>query len=193
MIISEVTPRASTIRRYEITDAEWENIKPYVPEEQKAGARERPCKDSRTMLNGIFWILQSEVAWRDIPERYGSWQTVSKRFAKWFQAGISEKIFKDLTADADMQDIRIDSTCIKAHKASAGAKREILTVRHRPQKSMEIASNLRRINVSGSLMVVKIPRSMQWWTHWAIRFMFNFPPETSTIRSLQKTFWSMLT
>ena len=112
------------IPRYEITDAEWEHIKPYIPEEQKAGSRGRPCKDSKAMLNGIFWILRSGAAWRDLPERYGPWQTVYKRFAKWSKAGIFEKIFKDLTADANMQDISIDSTCIKAHKASAGAKKE---------------------------------------------------------------------
>lgn len=64
------------------------------------------------------------AAWRDLPERYGPWQTVYKRFVKWSEAGIFEKIFKDLAADADMQDISIDSTCIKAHKSSAGAKKE---------------------------------------------------------------------
>ena len=114
----------STIRRYELTDAEWERFKPYIPEEQEAGSRGRPPTDSRKMLNGICWILRSGAAWRDLPERYGPWQTVYKRFVKWSKAGLFEKIFKDLTADADMQDISIDSTCIKAHKASAGAKKE---------------------------------------------------------------------
>ena len=115
---------AAVIRQYEITDEEWEQIKPYIPEEQAAGLRGRPSKDSRTMLNGIFWILRSGAAWRDLPERYGPWQTVYKRFVKWSEAGIFEKIFKDLAADADMQDISIDSICIKTHKSSAGAKKE---------------------------------------------------------------------
>ncbi len=114
----------STIRRYEITDVEWEHIKPYIPEEQEVSSRGRPCKESRAMLNGICWILRSGAAWRDLPERYGPWQTVYKRYAKWSKAGIFEKLFKDLTADADKQNISIDSTCIKAHKASAGAKKE---------------------------------------------------------------------
>ena len=114
----------STIRRYELTDWEWEHIRPYIPEEQASSSRGRPSKDSRTMLNGIFWILRSGAAWRDLPERYGPWQTVYKRFVKWSKAGIFEEIFKDLAADADLQDISIDSTCIKAHKASAGAKKE---------------------------------------------------------------------
>ena len=73
---------------------------------------------------GSSGFSEAEPAWRDLPERYGPWQTVYKRFVKWSEAGIFEKIFKDLATDADMQDISIDSTCIKAHKSSAGAKKE---------------------------------------------------------------------
>ena len=121
---TEVKTMAAVIRRYEVTDEEWEQIKRSIPEEQESNSRGRPSKDSRTMLNGIFWILRSGASWRDLPERYGPWQTVYKRFAKWSEAGIFEKIFTDLAMEADMQDISIDSTCIKAHKASAGAKKE---------------------------------------------------------------------
>ena len=113
----------SMVRRYEVTDDEWERIKSYFPKAEER-SRGRPAADSRKMLNGICWILRSGAAWRDLPERYGPWQTVYKRFVKWQEAGIFEKIFKDLALDADMQDISIDSTCIKAHKASAGAKKE---------------------------------------------------------------------
>ena len=81
----------SKVRRYELTDEEWEHMKPYIPEEQEAGSRRRPSKDSRQMLNEIFWILRSEASWRDLPERYGPWQTVYKRFMKWSKAGIFEK------------------------------------------------------------------------------------------------------
>ena len=79
---------AAVIRRYEITDEEWEQIKPYIPEEQEAGSRGKPSKDSRIMLNGIFQILRSGAAWRDLSERYGSRQTVNKRFVKWSEAGV---------------------------------------------------------------------------------------------------------
>ena len=72
---------------------------------------------------GIFWIARSGAAWRDLPERYGPWQTVYKRFKEWSESGLIEKIFHELGEDADLQDISIDSTYIKAHKASAGAER----------------------------------------------------------------------
>ena len=58
-----------------------------------------------------------------LPERYGPWQTVYKRFKEWSESGLIEKIFHELGEDADLQDISIDSTYIKAHKASAGAER----------------------------------------------------------------------
>ena len=114
----------SVVRRYEISSPEWERIKPYIPEEQEADSGEDHPKDSRTMLNEIFWILRSEAAGRDLPEKYGLWLTVYIRFMRWSKAGIFEKIFKNLAADADMQDISIDSTCIKALKANASAKKQ---------------------------------------------------------------------
>ena len=85
-----------------------------------------------------------------------------KRFAKWSEAGIFEKIFTDLAAESDMQDISIDSTCIKAHKASAGAKREILTAPIKTaQKLTRSARNTRKTNALGSLAVVEIQRFTQ--------------------------------
>ena len=101
------------------------------------------------------------AAWQDVPERYGSWQNVYKRFVKWSEAGIFEKIFKDLADDVDMQDISIDNPCIKAHKASAGAKNKIPDS---PKASLKVDGNAgdsRKINAFGSLAVVEIPRSMQ--------------------------------
>lgn len=121
-IYTEVIGMGNVVRRYEITDADWEQLKQYFPERQ-AVERGRPRKDSRQMLNGIVWIARSGAAWRDLPERYGPWQTVYKRFVQWQTSGLLELIFHDLSADADLQDISIDSTSVKAHKASAGAHR----------------------------------------------------------------------
>ena len=152
---------AAVIRRYEITDEEWEQIKPHIPEEQEAGSQGRPSKDSRIMLNGIFWIHWSGAAWRDLPERCGPWQTVYKRFVKWSEVGIFEKIFKDLAADADMQDISIDSNGIKAHKSSAGAKKRNPDCPKADPRVDGKCERFEKINVLGSLAAVEIPRSMR--------------------------------
>ena len=121
-ITDEVSDMKRIIRCYELTDAEWERLKPYFPERQ-LGDKGRPRRGPREMLNGIFWIARSGAAWRDLPERYGPYSTVYKRFREWSESGLIEKICYELGEDADPQDISIDSTYIKAHKASAGAER----------------------------------------------------------------------
>jgi transposase len=113
----------STIRRrYEIKDEEWEGVKDLLPPE-RTGKPGRPSGDNRTALNGILWVARSGAPWRDLPERYGSWSSLYDRFARWSDAGVMEKIFEILSADADKQDLSIDSTSIKVHQHAAGAKK----------------------------------------------------------------------
>lgn len=109
-------------RRYELTDEEWERIRKYFPE-RAAGQKGRPRNDDRKILNGVLWITRSGAAWRDLPERYGPWSTVYNRFAQWQEEGLFEKILDELGEEADLQDMSMDSSCVKAHQASAGAKR----------------------------------------------------------------------
>ena len=73
-------------RRCELTDAEWERLQPYFPERQM-GDKGRPRLEPREMLNGIFWIVRSGAAWRDLLERYSPWHTVYKRFKEWSERG----------------------------------------------------------------------------------------------------------
>ena len=109
-------------RRYELTDEEWERIKGYFPE-REAGQKGRPRKEDRPILNGILWIVRSGAAWRDLPERYGAWSTVYSRFVQWQEEGLFDTILKELSEEADFQDMSIDSSTVKAHQASAGAKK----------------------------------------------------------------------
>ena len=114
------------IRRYELTENEWERIKDMLPAE-RTGKPGRPSGDNLTALNGIMWVARSGAAWRDMPERYGSWSTVYDRFKRWTESGVIQAIFEALTVDADMQDLSIDSTAVDAHQHSAGAKKGLQT------------------------------------------------------------------
>ena len=107
------------IKRYEISDYQWNQIKHLYPT-AKTG---RPPKDNRMVFNAILWITQSGSAWRDLPERYGSWKTVYSRFCKWRDDGTLQTIFNALNNDADYENLSIDSTLVKAHQHSAGAKK----------------------------------------------------------------------
>lgn len=108
-----------TIRRYEMTDEQWEQIKDFIPK-AKTG---RPPKDNRLMFNAMLWMARSGAGWEDLPERYGSWKTVYSRFCKWRDDGTLLTIFKALNSEADMENLSLDSTSVKAHQHSAGAKK----------------------------------------------------------------------
>ena len=107
-------------KRYELSDSEWERIEALFPV-SKMG---RPVKwDNRTMLNAMLWIARSGSAWEDLPGRYPPHQSVYSRFCKWRDDGTLENVFRTLSADADLENLSIDSTSINAHPQSAGAKK----------------------------------------------------------------------
>ena len=110
------------LRRYELTDQEWNRIKDLLPPE-KSGKRGRPSKDNRMILNTMVWIARSGAPWRDLPERYGPWETVYSRFRKWINDGILDNIFRVLGLDAELDELFMDSSIVQAHQHSAGAKR----------------------------------------------------------------------
>ena len=111
-------------KRYELPDAAWELIADLVSPEQKMG---RPRSDDRLMLNGIFWILCSGAAWRDLPERFGPWSTVYQRFRDWRDDGTFDQVLERLhiclnqEGLIDLDTWMIDSTAVRATRASSGA------------------------------------------------------------------------
>ena len=121
------------LRRHEISSRKWRRIKHLLPPENTGEGR--PSKPNRDMLNGMLWRTKTGSPWRDIPERYGPWQTIYSRFRLWSQSDVFKKIFESLTQDADMQDVSIDSTSCKAHQHAAGAKKG-LKIRKRTKISV---------------------------------------------------------
>jgi len=113
------------MRRYELTDSEWERIAKYFPEKAE-GTPGRPTKPNRPIVNGIVWIARSGAPWRDLPERYGPWETVYTRFRELITNGVLVKMFQELNMDADFQDLSLDTTSIKVHQHAVGAKKGAL-------------------------------------------------------------------
>ena len=109
-------------RRYELTDQEWEQIAPLLPPEKNSRPG-RPSKDNRLMINAMVWIVRSGAPWRDLPERYGPWKSVYSRFRKWIEDGILDNIFRILSLEAELDELFLDATIVKAHQHSAGAKK----------------------------------------------------------------------
>ena len=74
------------VKRYELTDAQWQRIAALLP--GKASDPGRTAADNRLFVNGVLWVLRSGAHWRDLPERYGKWKTVHKRFTRWAKSGV---------------------------------------------------------------------------------------------------------
>jgi transposase len=114
------------MNRRELTDVQWERLRPLLPP-QKAWTG-RPAKDHRLILNGILWIDRTGAPWRDLPERYGPWQTVATRFYRWRAAGVWDRVLAALQqrADAvgriDWEVHYVDGTIVRAHQHAAGAR-----------------------------------------------------------------------
>jgi transposase len=73
-----------------LTDAEWDQVKPLLPPQKPATGR--PAKDHRTVVEGILWKLTTGTPWRDLPKRFGPWQTVYSRYRRWQQSGVWERV-----------------------------------------------------------------------------------------------------
>jgi len=113
------------MRRYELTDEEWELIQHLFPPPPLRGGRQR--KPAREVLNALFWILRSGSSWRDLPERYGPWQTIYHHFNTWRRTGAFERMLEALQIRLDAHghidwDLwAVDGSSIRASRAAAGA------------------------------------------------------------------------
>ena len=108
-------------RRYELTDENWRRIEHLLP--GKASDPGRTAEDNRRFVNAVLWIARSGAPWRDLPERYGNWNSVFQRFNRWSKNGAWQRIFEALQ-DPDLDWLMVDSTMVRAHQHAAGQKND---------------------------------------------------------------------
>lgn len=113
------------MRRHELSDKEWELIEPYLPSNERHEGH--PWGDHRIFLNGMIYRLATGAAWRDLPERFGKWNSIYQRFRRWSKSGLLEQIALVLQAELEARGRIdwnlwcIDATNVRATKAAAGA------------------------------------------------------------------------
>src|ERR1035437_8030897 len=108
--------------RYELSDLQWEKIKDFLP-----GRKEhvgRTAADNRLFVNGVLWVLRSGARWADLPERYGKYKSVHKRFVRWANSGVWERVFHELVRDRKNQYLMLDSTIVRAHQQAATGRKK---------------------------------------------------------------------
>ena len=106
--------------RHAIRDEDFERIKDLLPgKDTDPGVTAR---DNRLFIDAVLWIAKTGAAWRDLPERFGNWNSVWKRFDRWAREGRWQQIFEHLQ-DPDLEWLILDSTVVRAHQHAAGAEK----------------------------------------------------------------------
>ena len=111
---------STSIHRHDISDKVWAVLEPYLPGQK--GQWGGVADDNRKFINAVFWILRTGAPWRDLPPDYGNWNSVAKRFRRWVESGLRERILENIIDDPDFEWLMIDASHIKVHPHAAGAK-----------------------------------------------------------------------
>jgi len=115
------------MRRYALRDDQWDRIGDLLP--GREGHVGVTAADNRLFVEAVLYRFRAGIPWRDLPERFGDWKNAHRRFSRWAEAGVWEKVFAHLAADADNEYAMIDSTIVRAHQHSAGAQKKSATTR----------------------------------------------------------------
>ena len=105
------------MRRHEISDAMWAQLEGLLP--GRRGGHGGVARDNRNFLNAVWYVAKTGIPWRDLPERFGKWDTVFHRFNEWSKKGTWQRIFA-IVQDPDLEWLMLDSTVVRAHHHAAG-------------------------------------------------------------------------
>ena len=106
--------------RHDMTNEVWAVLEEHLPK-QKGEWGGSNANDNRLFVNAVLWILQTGAPWRDMPPSYGNWNSIAKRFRRWVENGLWEKILENLMDNPDFEWLMIDASHIKVHPHAAGA------------------------------------------------------------------------
>jgi putative transposase len=106
--------------RHELTNAQWKRIGPLLPGQKHHPGR--TAADNRRFVNAVWWLAKTGCPWRDLPERFGPWNSVFQRYSRWCKRGVWLAILDALGGDPDLEHLLLDSTIVRAHQHAAGAK-----------------------------------------------------------------------
>ena len=106
-----------------LTDNQWTKIREFLQGDPNAyvGKDEQAC---RRFVEAVKWMSRSGAQWRLLPVEYGKWNSVYKRFVRWCEAGVWERMLSHFANEPDMENGMIDSTIVRAHPCAAGAQKK---------------------------------------------------------------------
>ena len=125
--VSERGAVLGVLDRLVLSDGQWARVAPHIIGDQRT--RGTSGRDNRMFVEAVLWIVRTGSPWRDLPEVFGEWNSVFRRFSRWSRKGIWWRIFKAMSDDPDFEYLIIDSTIVRAHQHAAGAKKGGLKIR----------------------------------------------------------------
>ena len=134
------------MRRYALRDDQWEHIKDLLP--GREGHVGVTAKDNRLFVEAVLWLVRTGVPWRDLPEDFGSWNSVFRRFSRWSRKGVWWRIFEAMSDDPDFEYLIVDSTIVRAYQHASGAKKGGLKIRPSADRAAVSARPMERRSVA---------------------------------------------
>lgn len=117
-------------RRHELDDEQWQAVRGLLPRRATADPDVADA-ENRLFLNAVLFVAKTGVPWRDLPERFGLWNSVWRRFDRWSKAGRWKAIAHALN-EPDLEEVQLDSTSIRAHRSACGSLRRPGEKKNRP-------------------------------------------------------------
>ena len=121
-----------------LRDDQWDKLRAFVPGGRRG--RRGPRSDGRRFIDSLLWIGRSGGRWRDLPERCGPYQTAKRRYYRWIEQGVFNRIFAAVSDDPDLEWLAIDATVIRAQAQAAGGRIKRGTLKPRRLVAPEVAS-----------------------------------------------------
>jgi transposase len=112
----------------DITDEEWQRVAPLLPElRPRTEMRGRPLANTRSVLNGVLWVMYSGASWSAMPRRYPSYQTCHRRFKSWYESGVLKHVMEQLFGAASedlcsLMESRMRTHANSQHKGTAAER-----------------------------------------------------------------------
>jgi transposase len=150
--------------RHALTDEQWELVEPLMP--LSTARTGRPVRSQRLMLDAAMWILATGAPWRDLPERFGPWQTAYHHFNLWRRSGVFAKVVEALQIRLDKDGYIdwdlwcVDGANVRAAKAAAGAAKKVAdSTKTNPKTTHWVAAEAGLDQSSTWFLTVRAPRS----------------------------------
>ncbi len=107
--------------RLVLRDDQWERMSAQIIGDERT--RGSSGRNNRMFVEGVLWITRTGAPWHDLPEVFGAWNSVFRRFSRWAAKGVWNRVFAAMSEDPDFEYLIIDSTIVRAHQHAAGAKK----------------------------------------------------------------------